>query len=111
MNYHNKKFKPITNSDNGEVTTDTIFHYKQENDILTCEYGGGQIIKGHLIGIVDEQGNIDMRYHQVNHKGELMTGVCRSKPEIMSNGKLRLIESWQWTSGDKSEGYSILEEI
>jgi len=40
-----------------------------------------------------------------------MTGTCFSKPEIMDNGKIRLHETWKWTSGDKSKGNSILEEI
>jgi len=111
MNYNNKKFKPIRNTDNGETSEETIFHYQQQGDVLTCEYSGGQIIKGQLIAKVDEAGNIDMRYHQVNKKGELMTGICNSKPEVMSNGKIRLIENWQWTSGDNSIGHSILEEI
>jgi len=39
-----------------------------------------------------------------------MTGVCTSKPEFLANGKIRLHESWKWTSGDKSEGKSINEE-
>ena len=51
-----------------------------------------------------------MRYHQVNTKNELMTGTCFSKPEIAANGKVRLHESWKWTSGDQSNGTSILEE-
>jgi hypothetical protein len=29
----------------------------------------------------------------------------------MENGKLRMHESWQWTSGDFSSGNSIIEEI
>ena len=40
-----------------------------------------------------------------------MTGICFSKPEIMENGKIRLYETWEWTSGDNSKGNSILEEI
>ena len=51
-----------------------------------------------------------MRYQQVNNKGELMTGVCFSKSEILANGKIRLHETWQWTAGDKSKGTSVLEE-
>jgi hypothetical protein len=77
---------------------------------LTAEYAGGQIKKGHLIGLVDELGNIDMRYHQVNDKGELMTGICQSTPELLPSGKIRLHEQWEWTSGDKSKGTSIIEE-
>ena len=111
MNYHNKKFKAVSNSENSEVSTDMIFHYKQSGHILTCEYSGGEILQGHLTGLVDNEGIIEMRYHQVNRKGELMTGVCRSEPEMTENGKIRLIENWQWTSGDRSKGHSILEEI
>jgi hypothetical protein len=111
MNYNNRKFSPVSNSDNGEVTKEMIFHYEQEGNLLTCTYEGENILKGHLIGLVDDDGCIKMKYHQVNKKKELITGECYSKPELMSNGKIRLHESWQWTSGDNSKGSSILEEI
>ena len=111
INYNNKRFSPVQNTENGETTAETIFVYKQDGKILTSEYVGGQIEKGHLIGLVDEGGNIEMRYHQINTKGELMTGICHSKPELLPNGKIRLYEDWKWTSGDNSYGKSILEEI
>ncbi|MBW1654200.1 n-acetylglutamate synthase [Flavobacterium quisquiliarum] len=110
INYNNKTFKPVSNTENGETSNKTTFLYKQENNILTSKYSGGKIISGHLIGLVDDHGNIEMRYHQVNEKGELMTGICTSKPEILENGKIRLHETWQWTSGDHSKGNSIIEE-
>ncbi|MDQ0640788.1 hypothetical protein QF042_004353 [Pedobacter sp. W3I1] len=110
INYNNKFFKPTSNAENGETSNETIFKYKQTGNILTAEYTGGKIIFGHLIGLVDESGNIEMRYHQVNNQGELMTGICHSKPERLANGKIRLHETWQWTSGDKSKGQSIIEE-
>jgi antitoxin component YwqK of YwqJK toxin-antitoxin module len=111
MNYNNKTFRPISNSENGETSNETVFVYRQEGNVLTSEYAGGKIKQGHLIGLVHENGTIDMRYHQVNSKGELMTGVCKSIPEIMENGKIRLHETWKWTSGDCSEGQSLLEEV
>ncbi|TXK47561.1 n-acetylglutamate synthase [Pontibacter qinzhouensis] len=111
MNYNNKTFRPISNSENGETSADTLFVYRQEGNLLTSDYAGGEIRKGHLIGLVDAEGNIEMRYHQVNLKGELMTGICQSTPEVLPNGKLRLHEVWQWTSGDRSAGQSVLEEV
>ena len=110
INYDKKIFRPISNTENGETSNDTIFIYKQQGNILTSSYEGGKIIKGHLIGIVDDDGNIEMRYHQVNEKGELMTGKCKSVPEILPNQKIRLHETWEWTSGDYSKGNSIIEE-
>lgn len=111
MNYHNRKFKAIANSDNGEVSNDMIFHYQQMGNVLTCSYKGEKIIEGHLIGLIDASGSIQMSYHQINTSGNLMTGVCTSTPERMNNGKIRLYEEWQWTSGDYSKGTSFLEEI
>lgn len=103
INYHDRKFKPISNTENGEVDGETLFHYKQEGNVITCHYNGNFIQIGHLIGLVDEQGNIKICYHQVNTKGELMTGICLSTAEIMTNGKIRLHEDWQWTSGSPAK--------
>jgi hypothetical protein len=111
INYNEKKFRPISNTENGETSEETIFSYKQIGNILTSEYSGGKIKYGHLIGLVDDQGNIEMRYHQVNIQDELMTGICFSTPEILENGKIRLRENWEWTSGNKSKGASIIEEL
>lgn len=111
INYNNKTFIPVSNTENGETSSQTVFYYKQDGNVLTSEYSGGNIVKGHLIGLVDKEGHIDMRYHQINKKGQLMTGKCTSKPEILKNGKLRLQENWEWTSGSKSKGQSIIEEI
>lgn len=111
INYDKKKFRPVQNTQNGETTEETIFEYNQNGKILTSEYSGGKIQKGQLIGLVDENGNIEMRYHQVNHKGQFMTGICFSKPEILADGRIRLHETWEWTCGDKSKGESIIEEF
>lgn len=111
FNYNDKKFKAVKNTINGETSDETIFHYKQTENILTARYSGGKIIEGHLIGLVSLDGEINMRYHQINVNGELMTGMCKSLPEVLANGKIRLHEEWQWTSGDKSKGNSIIEEL
>jgi len=110
VNYNGKIFRPIQTSENSETSIDTVFKYKQKGTVLTSNYSGGKIIKGHLIGIVADDGSIEMSYHQINTDGNLMTGVCTSNPKILANGKIRLHETWKWTSGDKSEGKSIIEE-
>ena len=111
LNYHNKKFRPVSNTENGETSADTLFHYQQHGNILSASYAGGQIIKGQLIGLVSEAGNINMRYQQINNSGEIMTGICHSKPVFLPDGRIQLHEKWQWTSGDRSQGTSILEEV
>jgi hypothetical protein len=111
INYHDKKFSVVSNSETGETNSDTIFHYQQERNIVWAKYQGGKVQFGSLIGIVSDEGQIDMRYQQVNEKGGLMTGKCVSTPEVLADGRIRLHEVWKWTSGDLSEGKSIIEEL
>jgi hypothetical protein len=111
VNYNDKTFRTIANSENGEVNNETVFYYQQQGFLVSATYSGGPILFGHLVGLVDANGVMDIRYHHVNDRGDLMTGVCYSVPELLDNGKIRLHEKWKWTSGDGSEGESIVEEI
>lgn len=111
VNYHGKSFKSVDTSDNGEVNNETVFTYYQNGNIVWADYSGGGIVKGHLIATADADGNLDMRYHHINENNELMTGICKSKPEILKSGRIRLHEEWEWTCRDHSKGRSIIEEV
>lgn len=111
INYDNRQFRSVESSGTGEVGGNTIFHYHQAEATVWAEYSGGEIVRGHLIALCDDDGNLDMSYHHVNRRGEMMTGRCRSTPEILTGGRLRLHEKWQWTSGDLSSGEAVVEEL
>lgn len=109
--YRDELFKALKNTHNGEISNETIFTYQQQGNILTSTYTGGAIKVGSLLGIVQPNGKIDMKYHHINTSNKLMSGTCQSTPELLQNGKIRLYENWKWTSGDQSSGTSIIEEI
>lgn len=111
LNYNNKLFKVVSGSANSEVDSEIVFVDHQTKNIISSNYSGGKIVVGHLLGLVNEFGAIEMTYHQINKQGVIMTGKCHSIPEILPDGKIRLHEKWQWTSGDCSIGASILEEV
>ena len=111
IHYHGKKFRTMNNTINGEVNHETIFNYYQSDHRVWATYSGGGVFEGHLIAIVDPSGNLDMRYHHLNDRNELMTGKCQSRPEILADGRLILHEAWEWTCKDFSKGHSIIEEI
>lgn len=110
ISYDGRIFKPLSNSAGGEVGEETIFRYFQTNELVWGEYSGGEIRFGTLVAKVLDDGSLDMRYQHLNTRGELMTGICRSIPELLSDGRVRLHEKWQWTCGDRSNGESIVEE-
>jgi hypothetical protein len=111
LNFHKKVFRSVSNTANGEVGEETMFHYSQAGDVVWAEYAGGAIIKGFLIAKILENNALNMRYEHINKAGALMTGKCYSTPEVLPDGRIRLHEKWQWTSGDISSGESIVEEI
>jgi ribosomal protein S18 acetylase RimI-like enzyme len=109
--YDGKKFAIKTNTDNGEVSLDTIFEYHQNENIIWAEYSGGDIIKGNLLGNVNTDFTLDFFYHHINIDGKIRIGKCHSVPVITSDNKLELHEDWQWLDGDKTRGKSILYEV
>jgi hypothetical protein len=111
INYDKRIFRSVENMPNGEVSGETLFHYRQSGNRVWATYEGGGVAHGHLIATVSADGTLDMRYHHISPTGALMTGLCRSRLEVLPDGRYRLHESWQWTSGDGSKGMSIVEEV
>lgn len=111
LNYHNRKFSSLSQVENGEVDEETVFHYRQEGKIVWATYTGGAIIFGTLVAKMNMRGELEMVYQHLNKNREFKTGQCHSVPEILPDGRIRLYESWKWTSGDRSSGNSIIEEI
>ncbi len=111
INYDGRKFVLKMNSENGEVSEQTIFLYHQNGSLLWAEYSGGDILKGSLIGSVSNSGELDFAYHHMNLDMQIKTGKCHSVPTVRENGKIELSEQWEWTSGDFSEGESLLVEV
>ena len=111
INYDGRKFIPKMNSENGEVTEQTLFLYHQNGSLLWAEYSGGDILKGSLIGSVSDNGELDFVYHHMNREMQVKTGKCHSVPTMKENGKIELSEQWEWTSKDYSAGESLLVEV
>lgn len=109
--YDGKHFVPGENTENGEVDGNTLFVYHQSDNILWADYSGGEIVRGHLVGTVAENGELDFCYQHINEKNQVRVGVCHSIPNVLENGKIQLLEKWQWLNGDKSKGSSLLVEV
>ena len=111
VNFNDRQFKSLNNSGNGEVSNDTTFHYRQNENIISASYQGGRILQGQLIGKVFPDNHLEFVYQHINLEKEIMTGKCTSYPEFNDSGKIILREFWQWTCKDKTEGQSTLIEI
>lgn len=110
INYNGKSFVPRSNTENGEVSGETIFNYHQNGFDFYADYCGGDVKKGYMIGKVSLNGEIDFYYQHINTNEEIRAGKCHSIPVVNDDGKIELHEEWQWLNGDCSSGKSIVVE-
>ena len=109
--YDGRVFRSVENSAGGDVGDETTFHYRQRDEVVWATYVGGAVRFGTLVAVADAHGVLDMRYQHVSSDGVFKSGRCRSIPESLPDGRLRLHERWHWTDGATGTGESIIEEI
>ncbi len=112
MNYDfaGKSFKVVRNDGpDAEVNEETVFHFKQNGNVIHADYYGGQVKVGKFIGVLKKD-VIEFRYVQVNIHDEFHTGHSKDIIQLTDSGKIRLIDEWEWES-KAGKGLCILEEI
>lgn len=114
LNFHNKTFKVVRNDGPGaEVNLETVFHFRQMESegvtILHADYFGGEVRYGKLLGLL-EDGRIRHSYIQVNLQGGFSSGQSTDEIRILPNGKIQLIDSWEWKTRE-GRGQCVMEEI
>ena len=109
MNLDNLKMNVIKTAANGVVNEMTIFTFSQTNNFVSAVYSGGQIIKGYLVGIVN-QNKLSFSYCQLQTNGKMDNG--HSECDILiESGKIRLVEHFIWNSRDGETGTNIFQEL
>lgn len=110
INFNNKKFALVQNSDNGQVNTDTVFEYKQDDNLVTADYYGGSIKYGKIIAkLTDEQ--LDMLYQCLTTDNQLKAGKAIAHITLTENNKIKLSLEWEWLTNSSEKGKSEYIEI
>jgi hypothetical protein len=106
--YDDKRFRPVGGPP-GEDGRVAVYH--QRGDLLWGEFAGGRARRGTLAGRVAADGRLEFGYCMVLDSGEVISGHCRSTPETLADGRVRLHEVWQRFGAHAATGVSCLEEI
>ena len=110
FDFNNKRFAVIENSDNGEVNTQTIFHYQQKGNLVTADYSGGTITYGKIIADLRDD-RLNMLYQCLTVDNELKAGKALAKIRLTENGKIKLTLDWEWLDEENAKGRSEYLEI
>lgn len=101
----------LANTANGDVNSATRFYYQQKGKVITAKYEGGIVKVGSIVGQMLSHNEFEICYQHLTVNGELRTGQCKTKIELLENDVIKLIEDWQWLNGDLSTGHSELIEV
>ena len=110
INFNNKKFVLLENSNTGKVNSDTIFEYKQDGNMVTADYHGGTIKYGKIIAHVMNE-KLIMLYQCITVDNDLKAGKSIAEISLNENDKIKLKLDWQWLTDDLTTGKSIYVEI
>ena len=113
VNLNGKTFRGVENYEEGDLNLQTVFRYHQKGNAVWGEIFGGEAVAGGLVALMKEDGRLDMAWHYVNYRGEVIAGIGESEPEILDDGRVRLHETWDITKGPTAgqKGTSVIEEI
>ncbi|WP_133910058.1 hypothetical protein [Streptomyces sp. NBC_00582] len=100
---------PVADQAPGQVGTRTRFTYHEQDGVIWADYGGGDVVRGHLVG-TREGDRLDFRYVQLKQDGTTSSGHCVSTVVALEDGRVRLAETWNWESQEGS-GTSVVEQV
>ena len=105
VDFNNKTFTLVSNSESGSADNATIFEYKQEKDIVTAIYYGGPIRKGNLIGRLEGR-QLHMHYQCITEQNELKSGRAIARIIFTADEKMKLDLNWEWLNASGEKGNS-----
>jgi hypothetical protein len=95
----------------GVVNHETIFHFCQSDHVIKAEYAGGKIQQGYLVGKFDEHNHLLFSYCQMQLDGKLDNGTSECEVSRDQDGKILLIEHFEWASRPGEMGTNIFKEL
>jgi hypothetical protein len=100
----------VANSDaHSVVNASTVVTFEQQGNVVSARYRGGEIVDGYLIGHLEGQLFV-FRYVQADRNGRLDAGVSEGVLNRLADGRLRLVEHYQWLTRPE-HGTNTFEEI
>jgi peptide/nickel transport system substrate-binding protein len=106
IDYDGRLFRAVGHGPDAPVAL-----YRQDGDLLWAEFAGGDVRRGSLSGLRSANGTLEFAYTMVLTAGEVISGHCRSTPEVLADGRIRLHERWERFGPHANHGVSELEEV
>jgi hypothetical protein len=108
-NVDGRRLRIVSTDPSGVVTAETVLTLTQLADVVTGHYEGGAIVAGFLVGRLDAVGVLHFCYAQTDRHGSIDSGISTGILERTPDGRLRLLEHFQWLTRPE-RGWNVFEE-
>lgn len=108
IDYDGRRFRAAGHGPGAEAP---VASYRQRGDLVWADFAGGGVRRGSLTGLRRPDDTIEFTYTMVLADGAVLAGRCRSIPEVLADGRVRLHEQWERYGPHAATGTSELEEI
>jgi hypothetical protein len=102
------EMRPVDALSEGRITSATLFTFNEADTVVSARYSGGWIVLGYLIGKRTPAG-IEFSYVQADVSGGIDTGRSSCDLNVLSDGRLRLVEHFRWETREGA-GVNVMEE-
>ncbi len=109
IDFNNKVFKLVQNSDHGSASDQTKFIYKQDGNLVTADYYGGEVRYGKIIAELKNE-KLHMIYQCMTTTNELKTGKALADITLDDKGKIKLKLNWEWLTSQEKGVSEYIEE-
>ena len=109
MNLDGVRMIVVQTAESGIVNRETVFTFQQTGDLVSVHYAGGGVASGYLVGRMDGE-RLEFRYCQADLSGGLDGGRSDCTLERLDDGRLRLIERFEWASRPGA-GENVFEQV
>jgi hypothetical protein len=106
---HDRYFVPVANP-HGVSGADTVFHYRMEGASIWATYGGGRVVRGHVVARATGPDTLETLYHSHTTDGDLLAGWSRGRVGTDAAGRTTLDFTWGWLTGAEGGGESSYVE-
>ncbi len=110
MSLQGVRIRALAGSAGSVISRETLFEFEQTGDLFSARYRGGEIAEGYLIGRRHAGGALEFRFVQADRTARIDAGVSTGVLGRLSDGRLQLVESFQWTTR-REAGRNVLEEV
>ena len=108
IDLHGLRCHAAVTAPGGVINERTEFAFTQRGDVVESRYSGGRVEAGYLIGRLDGS-KLEFRYCQTHTDGEITGGHSHCEVRVNADGKVEIVEEFEWASGGK--GTNIIRQL